>query len=264
MSDESRVFSALLKYWRQRRGMSQLDLALASGVSSRHISFLETGRSRPSEGMVLQLGATLDVPLREQNVMLREAGFPSAFEEPSLDAMADPGIERVLSSMMRHHEPYPMLVMDRGYNVLRMNGAAQTMFRLTLGGVPRDLNAVRVFFEPEGLRPFVLDWEAVAREGIARIHREALRTPHDDRLTRLLGEVMEAPGVPEAWRTLDAAKGTGVTLLLRFGLGDLDLSFITTLTRFQAPQNVTLDEIQIESFFPADAATEQACEMALG
>ena len=110
MTKNSGLFPALLKYWRRQRGMSQLDLALAADVSSRHISFLETGRAQPGEEMVLRLAATLDVPLRKQNELLRAADFPERFKEPSLDGEIDPTIERALGLMMAQHEPFPMMV----------------------------------------------------------------------------------------------------------------------------------------------------------
>src|SRR5437899_2869377 len=121
---ETRLFPALLRHWRTRRGLSQLDLAVAGDVSSRHVSFLETGRAQPSREMVLRLGATLNVPLRDQNDMLRAAGFDEAFTEPPLDGGLSPGIARAIDRMLAQHEPYPMTVLDRRYNVLRTNEGA--------------------------------------------------------------------------------------------------------------------------------------------
>ena len=263
MNEHSQVFPALLKYWRTRRGLSQLDLALTADVSSRHISFLETGRSRPSENMVLLLAATLDVPLRERNTMLREAGFAPAFEEPDLDAL-NPDIEHAIHVMMRQHEPFPMMILDRAYNVLRLNEAAQRMVTLCLGNVPAQWNAMRTFFDPNGFRPFVLDWETTARMALARLHRESLRTRQDNRLRALLDDLLASPGVPESWQSHDLSHGTEGVLSLRFQVGDLALSFVATMMSFQAPQNVTLEEVQIESYFPADQATENACTQFLG
>ena len=263
MPDRTRVFPALLNYWRRRRGMSQLDLALAAEISSRHVSFLETGRSRPSHGMILLLGSVLDMPLREQNVMLREEGHPPAYPEPPLDGLADPVVERTLDLLLRTHEPFPVMILDRGYSVLRLNRAAEKMVTFTLGGVPEGLNIVRAFFDPNGFKPFILDWDTIAREAIARLHREALRTPNNDGLAALRDEVLAMPGVPDTWREPDFSRGTEGALAVRFLAGGQTFSFLTMLTVFQAPQNVTLEELQIETYLPADDETEQACRSML-
>lgn len=263
MSTTSRVFSVLLKYWRMRRGLSQLDLALEADVSARHISFLETGRSQPSQEMVLLLASTLNVPLRERNVMLREAGFAPVFEEPTLDALPA-GIEHALTVMLKQHEPFPMMVLDPGYTVLRMNQAAERMVAFCLGTVPERWNALHAFFDADGFRPFVHDWETTAQKALARLHREALHAPHDERLVHLRERILNTPGIPQAWRKLDLATGSEGALNLRFQVNGQMLSFVVTMMSFHAPQNVTLDEIQIESYFPSDASTEEACRRFFG
>ena len=263
MPEPSHVFAAMLRYWRTRRGLSQLDLALTAEVSSRHVSYLETGRSRPGRDMVLLLAATLDVPLRDRNVMLREAGFEAAFPEPGLDAL-DAGVEHALSVLLRQHEPFPALVLDRGYDVLRTNGAAARLVERIVGAVPARWNAVRALFAPAGVRDVLADWETPAREAIARLRRESLQAPNDERLRGLLADVLDAPGVPEAWRTPDLSLGAAGALDLRFHLDGEDLAFVTTMLAFHAPQNVTLDELQVEYYVPRDDATASACERLLG
>jgi transcriptional regulator with XRE-family HTH domain len=163
MADD-KLFSALLKYWRGRRGMSQLDLALSAGVSSRHVSFLETGRSRPSEEMVLLIGNTLDVPLREQNAILRAAGFEPRYAEPSFDALGEPAIERAIQQMMQQHEPYPMLTVSCSYDVLAMNNAANRPLTLAVGHELGRFNAIDALFDPQELRPVMVNWTAAAQE----------------------------------------------------------------------------------------------------
>ena len=258
MSERSQVFPALLKYWRSRRGLSQLDLALTANVSARHISFLETGRSQPSEQMILLLAATLDVPLRERNTMLRESGFSPAFAEPDIHAL-DPNIEHAIQVMLRQHEPFPMLILNRCYDVLRMNKAARCMVSMCVGRVPDRWNAVRAFFDQEWFRPLVVDWEATARVAIARLQREVLQSHQDNRIRDLLNDLLGAPDIPDSWRTYDLSQGSEGSLNLRFQVNDQVLSFVTTVMSFQAPQNITLEEIQIESYFPSDQATEKAC-----
>ena len=243
--------------------MSQLDLALNAEVSARHISFLETGRSRPSKKMVLLLASTLDVPLRDRNIMLREAGFPPAFSEPDINEL-DPGVEHAIGVMMQKHEPYPMLIIDRCYNVLRMNNAAQCMIAMCVGTVPDRWNALHAFFDENWFRPYVQDWEGIARVAIARLHREVLRTPQDKRLRELLDDLLGSPNIPSSWRSHDLSRGSEGAFNIRFEVGGHVLSFVITMMSFQAPQNVTLEEIQIESYFPADRTTEEICSQVLG
>ena len=260
----SQVFAALLKHWRTRSGLSQLDLALSAGVSARHISFLETGRSQPSREMVLLLGAALEVPLREQNEMLREAGHEPAFDDPSPGLPQDSAIDHALRIMLRHHEPFPMLVLDRWHDVVRANTAMGRLVEHCAGAAPERWNGLHAFFDESLLRPNVLDWEATARTVVARVHREVLRSPGDVRLRRLLERMLDAPGVPAAWKAPDPARGTEGALSVRLRVQDRVLVFVATLTAFQVPQNITVDELRIESYFPADAATERACEELLG
>lgn len=259
---ESRVFPALLKYWRGARGMSQLDLSLAAGVSARHISFLETGRSSPSEEMVLRLGATLGVPLREQNALLRAAGFAERFEE---DAELSPRLAEALDRMMRAQEPYPLVVMNRLYDVVQTNRAgALLMSRILKGDLPRlsakgPLNALRLTFEERGLRPHIENWDALARNLLIRLQREVLQNPADTELAGLLEELLDQPGVPDDWHVPDLGKVCDPTVNVRFRCEGRTLEFLTTLTTFNAPQNVALQELQIESYYPIDGETEAFC-----
>lgn len=259
---EGRLFPALLRHWRSRRGLSQLDFALSAGVSGRHVSFLETGRARPSREMVLLLATTLDVPLRDQNVMLDAAGFPAEFAEPSLDELPGP-IAAALERMMAQHEPYPMVVLSRGYDVLRSNAAATRVFMRFIAepaAVELPLNVFDLLFDPRLARPFVLGWGRVARTLIARLHREVLARPGDAELAALLAALFDYEGVPEEWRQPDFSVPSEPTLEVRLRREDLELGFLTALTQFNAPQNVTLDEVRVESYFPSDAATALACE----
>lgn len=257
MSDT--VFPALLRYWRGARGMSQLDLAVSAEVSPKHVSFLETGRAKPSREMVLRLGATLGVPLRDQNALLVAAGFAEAFREREPDGL-DPTVRRALQRMMEHQEPYPLIVLDRHYDLVLHNGAARRFLRAALGeraGTER--NAMKLLFDPQLLRPLVVDWEKVARGMLARLQREALDRRRDDGLARLLSQLCAFEGVPAGWRTPDLETPSEATLHLRFELGGQVIGFLTTLTVFQAPQNPALEELRIESYFPLDDATEAIC-----
>lgn len=259
---DTQLFSALLKYWRGQRGMSQLDLALSADVSSRHVSFLESGRARPSEDMVLRQLATLGVPLRDQNAMLRAASFAARFQEPTLDAM-EPSIDFALARMLHQQEPFPMVVMNLAYDVLRTNGAAQTVFSqfvLTSAYVPAPLNLYALVFDPQLARPFIQNWPAVGQHMVARLHREALSRPNDGRLWALLERVLAFPGVPQAWRQPDFSRASEPTFSLVLERGPLSLRFFMVVTAFAAPQQVTLEELRLESYFPADDATRLVCE----
>jgi len=260
---EARLFPALLRHWRTRRGLSQLDLALAADVSPRHVSFLETGRAQPSREMVLRLGAALGVRLRDQNDMLRAAGFPDQFSEPRLEDGLPPGVAQAIERMLAQHEPFPMVLFDRHYQIQRTNqGAARTFTRLVADptAMPARPNVFAMLFDPRLVRPFVVDWERVARILTARLHREALTRPDDTGVAALLRSLFEYPDVPESWRQPDFSIASEPTLTLRFQRNDLKLAFLTTLTVFDAPQNVTLEELCIESYFPVDDATAEACK----
>jgi len=259
VSRDSKLFCALLKYWRGRRGLSQLDLAATAEVSSRHLSFLEIGRAKPSREMVLKLAATLDVPLRDRNTLLREAGFAAHFPEPTLDALQDPAIEHALERMLEQQEPYPMILLDRTYEVLRINQAARRFFGVVIKDGLVGLNALDVLFDPGILRPFVVDWQTVGLEVVLRLQRETLFNPHDRRLGELLERLLKYPDVPQEWQRPDFSRSTAPAVNLRFRFGEQELGFVTTMTRFHAPHNVTLDELQIESYFPQDEATQQLC-----
>ena len=256
---EARLFPALLRHFRTRRGMSQLDLAIAADVSARHVSFLETGRAQPSREMVLRLGGTLDVPLREQDGMLRAAGFEAEFGEPTA---LPPGVAGAIDRMLVQHEPFPMTVLDRRYDVTKTNqGAARMLGSLVAepAAVGGRVNVFMILFDPRLVRPFILDWERVAHALTSRLHREVLARPDPD-VAALLRSLFEYPGVPESWRQPDFAAPNEPTLTLRMKRGDLELAFLTTMTIFNAPQNALLEELRVESYYPLDDATARACE----
>lgn len=257
-----KLFSALLKYWRGRRGLSQLDLALAADVSARHVSFLESGRARPSEEMVLRLLSTLAVPLRDQNAVLRAASFAERFLEPALDAI-DPAIDMTIARMLCQQEPFPLVVMNAGYDVLRSNHGANAVFSRFVLEPARwllPLNLYALVFDPQLARPFLKNWSQVGQYMVARLHREALSRPDDAGLWALLERVLAYPDVPQCWRQPDFSSASEPTLTLWLERGPLTLRFLTVVTSFSAPQQITLDELRMESYFPVDDQTRLACE----
>ncbi len=245
----------LLKHWRQVRHKSQLTLALDANVSPRHLGFIEVGRSRPSREMLLTLAGALDVPLRERNELLLAGGFAPLYHEtdladPSMAAARD-AVERIL----RHQEPFPAVVMDRRWNILRANDAASRFFAQFID-VNTPLNVLRVMFDPTKVRPFVRNWESVAEALIQRLHREAVGGVVDDGTAALLEELLRYPDVPQRWRIADFSAVPSPFLPIEFQKGDVTMRYFSAVTTLGTPRDITLQELRIECFFPADAETE--------
>lgn len=256
------LFPALLKHWRHQRGLSQLDLALAADVSARHVSFLETGRSTPSPEMVVQLATTLAVPLRHVNALLRAAGHEPIYDESS-DALPA-AVTDALSLLKAHHEPFPLVVLDRTYRVVDLNDGAVALLGALLGadagsaeGAP--LNLARLTFDPDGAQPHIANFDQLGRELLWRIQREVLADPDDGEMRDLLDDLLAMPTVAPDWRQVDLLVPSDPALILHLRAGDLDLRFLTTITAFQAPQNVAVEHLRIETWFPYDDATTEAC-----
>lgn len=263
MNGRPKVYGALLRHWRERAGLSQLDLSLAADVSARHLSCLETGRAQPSRQMVLRLGHALDVSLRDRNQMLRASGHAAVFDEPDAYNLRDDQVGHALDVMLRHHEPFPMLVLDRAYGVVRTNQATMRLARACDAAMPERWNGLEAFFDPALMRPHLLDWQATARHALARLHLEVLQSPEERRLQALLDRILAFPGVREEFRHPNPSTGSAGVLAVRFRVKEQTLSFLVTINAFQAPQNVTLNELRIESYLPADADTEAACRALL-
>jgi transcriptional regulator with XRE-family HTH domain len=254
-------FGRLLREWRSRRRVSQLDLAVEAGVSSRHVSFIETGRAQPSRDMILMLARVLDVPLRDRNDLLMAAGYAAMYRATDLDAPALEQARRALDLMLRQQEPYPAIVVDRSWKILKANTGA---VRLVEAFADPDAanawggNAMRLMFHPRGLRPNIVNWEAMAAALIQWLHRDVISGIGGEETRSLLTELLSYPGVPARWRTLDLDISTAPFLAIDFAKGDLHLRFFSTLTTLGTPHDITLQEIRVESFFPADAETEDA------
>ncbi len=254
-------FGRLLREWRARRRMSQFDLAGEAEISSRHVSFIETGRAQPSREMVLLLARVLDMPLRDRNDFLTVAGYAPIYRETDLEASAMAQVRRALDFILRQQEPYPALVLDRHWNVLQVNeGSArvQTLFldpaAVALLGPP---NAMRLMFHPRAFRPHIVNWEATAASLIQWLHRDSVSGFGDAETRGLLEELLAYPDVPRQWRSLDLDASTAPFLPIEFRKGELALRYFTTLTSLGTPHDITLQELRIESFFPADEATEE-------
>ena len=255
------AFGRLLREWRARRRVSQLDLAVEAGVSSRHVSFIETGRAQPSREMILMLARVLDVPLRDRNDLLMAAGYAAMYRATDLDSPALEQARRALDFMLRQQEPYPAIVVDRQWTILKANGGAARLveaFADASAAAEWGGNAMRLMFHPRGFRPHIVNWEAMAAALIQWLHRDVLSGLGGTETRQLLGELLSYPGVPPRWRTLDLDVSTAPFLTIDFSKGDLHLRFFSTLTSLGTPHDITLQELRVESFFPADAATEEA------
>jgi transcriptional regulator with XRE-family HTH domain len=240
--------------------MSQLVLATEAEISARHLSFLESGRARPSREMVLRLGGVLDVPLHNRNVLLTAAGYAPMYRETPLSAPAMDQVRRALGFMLAQQEPYPALAVDRLWNLLMQNEAAGRVLGAFLdkeaAEIPGPPNVVRLTFHPLGMRRYIANWEAVAGPLIQQIHREAVGRVLDEETQRLLEELLAYPGIPARWRAPDAAAQSMPILPVELRKGDLAARFFTTITTLGTPQDVTLQGLRVECFFPADEATE--------
>jgi transcriptional regulator with XRE-family HTH domain len=254
-------FGRLLREWRSRRRISQLDLAVEAGVSSRHVSFIETGRSQPSREMILMLARVLDVPLRDRNDLLVAAGYAAMYRATDLESPALEQARRALDFMLRQQEPYPAIVVDRAWNLLKANNGAVKLVEAFAdpeaagqwGG-----NAMRLMFHPRGFRPHIVNWDAMAAALIQWLHRDVLSGLGGAETRNLLGELLSYPGVPPRWRTLDLDASTAPFLAIDFARGDLHLRYFSTLTALGTPHDITLQELRVEAFFPADEETEEA------
>lgn len=211
--------------------------------------------------MVLRLAGTLSVPLRDQNAILQAAGFAPEFPEPGIEELPPP-VALAIDRMLAQHEPYPLTVLSRHYDVIRVNAAGARIFSRFVAdrrALERPLNVFELVFDPRLSRPFIQGWERLARDMAARLHREVLARPEDARLAALLASLFRYEGVPEDWRQPDFSVPSEPTVEVRLRDGDLDLGFLTALTQFNAPQNVTVEEIRIESYYPVDDATVRDC-----
>lgn len=260
VKDRRSSFGYFLRQWRDRRGLSQLDLAVISNVSQRHISFLESGRANPSRGMILELATVLDIPLREQNVMLTAAGFAPIYSESDLhDPQVEP-VRKALDFILEKQEPYPAVVIDRYWNLLQSNNAATHLMNLlTDPQVPTQenrVNLMRLMFDPHGLRPFVANWQEVAGHLIRRVHREAIVEGHSDKSMALLNELLTYPDVPQSWRDLQW-EWHAPLLTVNFVKGERSFNFFSTIATLGTPYDITLQELRVECLFPADDGTEE-------
>ncbi len=248
----------LLKQWRQHRHVSQMDLGLNANVSTRHISFVETGRAQPSREMVLQLSEALDLPARDRNDLLQAAGYAPYHTETALDGPALADALFAIDHILRAHEPHGALVVDRHWNMMRANGAMQRLMAFFLEAPPATLpvNVFRLTFDPDGLRPFIRNFDEVAVHLLHRLERDVRMQPFDETLAALHRDLTKLLP-PAGRRETDSALQAPPFLTTDLAKDGVEIRLLTTITSFGTAQDLTLQELRIETFHPADPESER-------
>lgn len=257
-------FGKLLKSWRNQRGFSQLNLALASDVSQRHISFLESSRANPSRDMVLKLAAVLNVPLRDQNIMLTAAGFDPIYSESDLLSPELEPIRQAIGFILKQQEPYPALVMDRYWNLIQHNTSSQKLINWLIEPeklhnnfyIDGKINLMRLMLHPQGLKPFIANWSELACHLMQRVYRETITTGENNEYMLLFNEIQTYPDVIQVWQKPNPYSWQIPLLTVQFIKEEISFNFFTTITTLGTPHDILLQELRIESLFPADKITE--------
>lgn len=249
-----RPVGELLRQWREHRRLSQLDLAIQAEISTRHLSFVETSRSKPSRDMVLHLAEQLDLPLRERNHLLLAAGYAPVYAETALDSPLMAAVRAAVRQLLTGHEPYPAVVVDRAWNLVDANaGVALLTSGVALELLAPPANALRVALHPDGMAPRIVNLGEWRAHLLGRLRREIALTA-DPALAQLYDELRAYPcdqPVPE----IELPGPGDIVVPLRIRHGDGELAFFSTMATFGTPLDLTVAELAIESFFPADAAT---------
>ena len=247
------VVGELLRHWRGVRRLSQLALALEAETTTRHLSFIETGRSQPSRAMVLRRARVLDVPIRERNQLLLAAGYAPVYPETGLAAEDAALVTAALTRMLESHEPYPAVVMDRYWNIVDRNHAAQALFGWLLRDRAQEgpANLIRNFFDPDGLRPYVANWDEAANALLQRVHREAIGGVPDAQTLALLEEILAWPGVPRP----DLTRPLLPIVPVVFSRDGRSFNYFSAVTTLGTPQDALLQELRVECLHPVDEQT---------
>lgn len=251
---------ALLRHWRDQRGKSQFDLSLDTGGSQRHISFIESGRSVPSRQILMDIAKALDIPLRDRNTLLLAAGYAPIYSEGAWNAQEMRSVTNVLERMLRQHEPFPAVVMDHYWNVLMANESTPRFFNsfteLAVRKSPR--NMLHLMFDPERLRPFIANWESVAKSLFERVYRESIGRVVDEKTKELLTALLAYPDVKTEWKTPRVLSVTPALPIIPIGFikDDRVLNYFSMVTTIGTPQTVAAQELRIECMYPVDEETE--------
>jgi transcriptional regulator with XRE-family HTH domain len=257
-SRQARELGELLRYWRDARGKSQLDLSLDSGLSQRHLSFIESGRSTPSRRALLDIAQALDIPLRERNTLMVSAGYAPIFAESEWSAPEMQSLTKALERVLRQHEPYPAVVMDRYWHVVMRNEFAPRFFNhfIDLKSRKAPRNLLHLMFDPEGLRPFITNWPEVAASLLQRVYRESIGRVIDEKTGELLAQLQAYPGVKAEWRQPSTSSALPL-IPMAFVLKGKRINLFSLITTVGAPVSITAQEHRMECMFPADDESEQ-------
>jgi transcriptional regulator with XRE-family HTH domain len=249
-------FPTLLRWWRRRRGWSQLDLAGRAEVSQRHLGFLELGRASPSRDMVVRLATALDVPLRQQNAMLLAAGFAPLWQERDMTAPELAQVRDALNFILTQQEPFPAVAVDRDWNLLQANKGAVRLVEFLVGPLASDarINLADALVAPDVLRPYLVNWPEVVRYFIRSVEADAAGYGAGAS-NALLDRLLRYDGVAALQKQGTVPTATGPVLPMHFRKDDVSLRLFTTIATLGTPQDITLQELRIESFFPMDSET---------
>lgn len=254
-------FGDLLRHWRETRRLSQMALSLEANVSTKHVSFLETGRNQPTREMILRLSQAMEVPLRDRNLLLNCAGFASAYRESSLDSQFVNQANDAMSRILDKQEPYPAIVMDADWMLVRQNQGADALGQTFLPGAPSSgFNALEMLFDDSGLQPFVVNWEELSALILMRLYKETLEPNASEHRKTLLEKLLNLPQTPGNWKEIAGRLPGGPTVNMVLEKDGYRYSFFTAVTTFGTAQDITLQELRIESYFPADETTRALCE----
>lgn len=249
-------FGQSIKRWRKSRGLSQLDLSLHADVSSKHISFLETGRAQPSKGMIIHLSNILEVPLNERALLFAAAGFSDTYSRMSLNQPEMSSIKQALELLLNNHAPFPAMVFDWDWNIVLVNEPQEkltSLLKQQQPNFPNSNNIMELLFDPNGFRPFIKNWAEVAYSLLQRLQRE--RMMHQDRSSDLIERLLAYPDIPSDWSTQSTSISVQPMIPLEIIFGDLELKLFSTLASFGTAVDVTMQELIIEQYFPSDAVT---------
>jgi len=247
----------LLKQWRRVRGRSQLDISVDTGISQRQISFIESGRSVPSRLTLAGIAQALQIPLRERNALLLAAGYAPLYSDAPWNSDEMRSVTKALQRMIAQHEPYPAIVMDRYWNILLTNDAAPRFFNcfIDMSERPSPRNMLHLMFDPTGMRPFIANWEALAKTLIQRVHREAVGHVADEKTKDLVTDLLAYPDVRSGWRAPETLN-TLPMIPMSFVKNGAMMNYFSLVTTVGTPQTIAAQELRVECMYPADDDTE--------
>jgi len=253
-------FGDLLRHWRSVRVKSQLALASDARTTPRYVSFVETGRAQPSRQMVVRLARALDVPLRERNELLLAAGFAPLYSDAALTSSSLAWVERAIDALLTQHEPFPAVVMDRGWNLQRVNRGALDLFGRVFApaAIPDDANVLALFIEPGPVRDHLSNWNAVVPALLDRARREAVGGVFDGATAELVAALRSRSDVRELVRRDEAMPAAAPVIDIHFDIDGTELRFFSVVSTIGTPIDVTAQELRVEAFFPSDSETRDA------